>query len=138
MQVMKTIAIGLSLGTGITGGQFWGPLYVGCAAAHLLQDICLWFDSRFSFITILAAHPCVMILCTMGSAHVGKYSSLMKFLVETSPSIPSMRILSLVTFRTHLGIMLILTVTISAFSAKDDPSSAIALAGDYSAVFPLV
>lgn len=111
--VMKIIATGLSLGTGIIGGQFWGPLYVGCAAAHLLQDVCVGFESRFGFGTALVAHPCVMILCTMGSAHV-------------------------VTFRTHIGIMLILTVTISAFSEKDDPNSAVELAGDYSAVFPLL
>jgi hypothetical protein len=37
-----------------------------------------------------------------------------------------------------MGIMLILTLTISAFSAKDDPSKAINMAGDYSAVFPLL
>jgi hypothetical protein len=28
----KILTIGLSLGTGICGGHFWGPLYVGCAA----------------------------------------------------------------------------------------------------------
>lgn len=136
--IMKIIAIGLSLGTGITGGQFWGPLYVGCAAAHWLQDVCVWIGSRFGFGVFLTAHPCVMILCTMGSAHVGKFLHfpdilLILFIILIKNSLPI-----LVTYRTHLGIMLILTVTISSFSAKDDPNSAKGFAGDYSAVFPLL
>lgn len=72
LMIAKTIVTGLSLGTGAAGGQFWGPLYVGCAAAHFLTDVCSWFDNRFSFGRGLARHPCVVILCTMGSAHVGK------------------------------------------------------------------
>jgi hypothetical protein len=42
-----------------------------------------------------------------------------------------------VTYRAHMGIMLILTLTISAFSPEDgNPNYSIA--GDYSAVFPLL
>jgi H+/Cl- antiporter ClcA len=68
----KIVAIGLSLGTGITGGQFWGPLFVGCAASNLLTDVVELFHSHFGFGHGLAAYPCVVILCTMGAAHVGK------------------------------------------------------------------
>ena len=42
-----------------------------------------------------------------------------------------------VTFRAHTAIMLILTLTISAFDPEDD-SNLTAVAGDYSAVFPLL
>jgi hypothetical protein len=71
--ISKTVVIGLSLGTGIVAGQFWGPLFVGCAAAHLLTDVCLLVSERFSLLHSLGAHPCLVILCTMGSAHVGKF-----------------------------------------------------------------
>lgn len=76
IMVAKTVVIGLSLGTGIIGGQFWGPLCVGCAASHLLTDVVELFHSRFGFGHGLAAHPCVVILCTMGAAHVGKCRTL--------------------------------------------------------------
>jgi H+/Cl- antiporter ClcA len=73
ISVTKTIVIGLSLGTGIVGGHFWGPLYVGCAASHLLTDLVKLFDARFGFGGGLGTHPCVVILCVMGAAHVGKW-----------------------------------------------------------------
>ena len=41
----------------------------------------------------------------------------------------------IVSFRAHTAIMLILTLTISSFTAEDD---SISIAGDYSAVFPLL
>lgn len=108
--VLKTLVIGLSLGTGIVGGHFWGPLYVGCAASHWLTDMVHSMPTRV--FDSLAAHPCVVILCTMGAAHV-------------------------VTFRAHTAIMLILTLTISAFNPESDDGS-YDVAGDYSAVFPLL
>jgi len=43
----------------------------------------------------------------------------------------------LVTFRAHMAIMLILTLTISAFDPEDN-NTAFTVAGDYSAVFPLL
>lgn len=69
----KTVVIGLSIGTGIIGGQFWGPLFVGCVASHLLTDVIELFNSHFGFGHGLATYPCVVILCTMGAAHVGEY-----------------------------------------------------------------
>jgi len=110
----KIVVTGLSLGTGIIGGHFWGPLFSGCAASHLLSDITKWLDRNYGIAGALAAYPCVTILCTMGSTHV-------------------------VTFRAHTAIMLILTLTISAFDPEgDDEGGGVAVAGDYSAVFPLL
>lgn len=43
-----------------------------------------------------------------------------------------------VTFRAHMAIMLILTLTISAFDPENDVNSPFSVAGDYSAVFPLL
>ena len=106
--------MGLSLGTGIIGGHFWGPLFVGCAASHLFTDVIGVLSEVFGFGGRLAAYPCVVILCTMGSAHV-------------------------VTFRAHMAIMLILTLTISAFDPDGETGSGFnTVAGDYSAVFPLL
>jgi H+/Cl- antiporter ClcA len=106
----KIFVTGLSLGAGI-GGQFWGPLFVGCSAGHFLVDFVNWLAERYGFPGDLAAFPCVVILCSMGAAHV-------------------------VTFRAHLSIMLILTLTISTFDSDKNPD--LATAGDYSAVFPLL
>jgi hypothetical protein len=111
--VTKVVVVGLSLGTGIIGGHFWGPLFVGCSASHLLTDSVRWFDDKFGFGGSLAAYPCVAILCVMGSAHV-------------------------VTFRAHIAIMLILTLTISAFNPEVGSNSNFTVSGDYSAVFPLL
>jgi H+/Cl- antiporter ClcA len=68
----RAITTGLSLGTGIIGGQFWGPLCVGCSAAHFLSEIFSNIFERFGFGSELAAYPCIAILCTMASTHVGK------------------------------------------------------------------
>jgi hypothetical protein len=106
----KIVATGLSLGTGIIGGHFWGPLFAGCTASHFLTEFSKLLDRHTGFGGALGAYPCVTMLCTMGSAHV-------------------------VSFRAHTAIMLILTLTISAFD--DDDSSAAGggkgTAGDYSA-----
>jgi H+/Cl- antiporter ClcA len=75
--VAKTLVVGLSLGTGIIGGHFWGPLYVGCAASHFLTDVVNLLHDKFGFSTALSAYPCVVILCTMGSAHVGMFKKKM-------------------------------------------------------------
>ena len=109
----KTVTIGVSLGTGIIGGHFWGPLFVGCAASHLFTDLInIMADHTGGLGRQLAAYPCLVILCTMGAAHV-------------------------VSFRAHMAIMLILTLTISAF-APEDGNPYFGIAGDYSAVFPLL
>ena len=108
----KIFVTGLSLGTGIIGGHFWGPLFVGCAASHLLTDVANVMQRSIGFGEGLAAYPCVSILCMMGSTHV-------------------------VTFRAHMAIMLILTLTISAFDQGDSSGTGYT-AGDYSAVFPLL
>jgi len=110
--VSKVVVVGLSLGTGIIGGHFWGPLFIGCSASHFFTGIVdVISKASGGFGKELAAFPCVAILCTMASAHV-------------------------VTFRAHMAIMLILTLTISAFNPKDN--SDFSVAGDYSAVFPLL
>jgi len=102
--ITKTITIGLSIGTGIIGGHFWGPLFIGCAAGHFFTDMMIIFNEWIGIGSeALASYPCVAILCIMGSTHV-------------------------VTFRAHLAIMLILTLTINTFEGG----------GDYSAVFPLL
>merc|ERR1711957_995600 len=87
----KIVTTGLSLGTGIIGGHFWGPLYTGAAAAWFVHDI---FRNFFPFLPVLSQYPCIGILCIMGSTHV-------------------------VTYRTHTAIMLVLTLTISNFVSED-------------------
>jgi hypothetical protein len=109
--VSKILTIAFSLSTGIVGGQFWGPLFVGCAASHFFTDFMAICSKVFGFGEILSAYPCVAILCIMGSVHT-------------------------VTFRAHMAIMLILTLTVSAFSPNGGSSSS--EGGDYSAVFPLL
>lgn len=106
----KILVVGLSLGTGIVGGHFWGPLFVGCAASHLFTDVLQILTGWTGYGANLSAYPCTAILCIMGSSHV-------------------------VAFRAHTAIMLILTLTINAFSEND---AGPATAGDYSAVFPLL
>ena len=111
----KIVVVGLSLGTGIIGGHFWGPLFCGCSAAHLFTDISLGLSKHYGIGGNLSAYPCVAILCTMGSAHV-------------------------VTYRAHMAIMLILTLTISTFNPQNetDGVGVVGVSGDYSAVFPLL
>jgi hypothetical protein len=81
--------------------------------SHFLTDVVRWLGQQYGFSTSLATYPCVVLLCTMGSTHV-------------------------VTFRAHMAIMLILTLTISAFDPEDDAHGHSKVAGDYSAVFPLL
>ena len=57
--VAKIFVTGLSLGTGIVGGQFWGPLFVGCAASHFLTDLVEKVSTMFGIATNLSAYPCV-------------------------------------------------------------------------------
>mmetsp|Transcript_6609 Transcript_6609/g.13864 ORF Transcript_6609/g.13864 Transcript_6609/m.13864 type:complete len:1095 (-) Transcript_6609:70-3354(-) len=110
----KIITIGLSIGTGIIGGHFWGPLYVAAAGSRFFIDLMMIVHSKLGFGEVLYSYPCVAILCIMASTHV-------------------------VTFRTHMAIMLILTLTISAFTPEEysgeTPQN---MGGDYSAVFPLL
>lgn len=106
--VTKVVVIGLSLGTGIVGGHFWGPLYVGCAASHFFSDIWSLISQQF-FGKVIGDYPCVAMLCIMGSAHV-------------------------VTFRANMAIMLILTLSIKSFTSELSDSAS----GDYSAIFPLL
>jgi H+/Cl- antiporter ClcA len=111
----KIVVVGLSLGTGIIGGHFWGPLFCGCSAAHLFTDVSVWLSKTYGVGASLSSYPCVVILCTMGSAHV-------------------------VTYRAHMAIMLILTLTISAFNPQNETEGVgvVGVSGDYSAVFPLL
>jgi len=109
--VSKILVTGLSLGTGIIGGHFWGPLFTAVAASHFFTDLVGIVSELIGTSGNLAAYPCVVILCFMGSVHV-------------------------VTFRAHLAIMLVLTLTISAFDPENGDSGP--TAGDYSAVFPLL
>eukprot|EP00977_Amphora_coffeiformis_P011294 scaffold2720_cov173-Amphora_coffeaeformis.AAC.1 len=110
--VSKTLVTGLSLGTGIIGGHFWGPLFVGCASGYFLSDIIHIVADWVGMGSTITVYPCLIILCTMGAAHV-------------------------VSFRAHTAIMLILTLTISAFSPEDE-NPYFGMAGDYAAVFPLL
>lgn len=89
--VGKILVIGLSLGTGIVGGHFWGPLYVGCAGSHFFVD--MW--SKIGFGSVISYYPCVAMICIMGSAHT-------------------------VIFRAHMAIMLILTLSINSFSSTNE------------------
>ena len=109
----KIIVIGLSLGTGVCGGHFWGPLFVGAAAARFFTDLMNVCSEHVPFLNIFSEYPCVAILCFMGSAHV-------------------------VIYRAHISIMLILTLSISAFSNDIVNTAQKYLGGDYSAIFPLL
>mmetsp|Transcript_33132 Transcript_33132/g.76398 ORF Transcript_33132/g.76398 Transcript_33132/m.76398 type:complete len:651 (-) Transcript_33132:337-2289(-) len=92
ISVGKVVVTGLSLGTGIMGGHFWGPLYTGAAAAWFFH---YFFEQFFPFFPALSEFPCVGILCIMGATHV-------------------------VTYRAHTAIMLVLTLTIKNFLSEDD------------------
>lgn len=101
--VAKLVTTGLCLGTGIMGGHFWGPLFVGAAATWFIIGMSKSFGIEF-----LSTYPCIGLLCIMGSTHV-------------------------VTYRTGIAIMLILTLTIDSFSKSANNEQ-----GDYSAVLPLL
>jgi len=108
LSILKIITVGVGLGTGIVGGQFWGPLFTGAAASYVITDICeaLYDSTGLNIFAVLSAYPCVSLLCIMGATHV-------------------------VIFRAHTAIMLILTLTVSSFEGEGG-------AGDYSAIFPLL
>jgi hypothetical protein len=114
ISLTKIVTIGLSLGTGVCGGHFWGPLYVGAAASHVFVDVVKLFvenESPDSFISHLQGFPCVAMICIMGSSHV-------------------------VTYRCHTAIMLILTLTISTFKEQIIGDQQFSIG--YSALFPLL
>jgi H+/Cl- antiporter ClcA len=73
ISVAKIVTTGLSLGTGIVGGHFWGPLFVGCSSGHFLTQAVRMFSEKTGYGATLAQYPCVVILCVMGSAHVVTY-----------------------------------------------------------------
>jgi H+/Cl- antiporter ClcA len=66
----KTVVVGLSLATGILGGHFWGPLFVGCALSHFLTDAVNAVAPVLGFGGSLVAYPTIVMLCVMGGAHV--------------------------------------------------------------------
>ena len=114
--LFKIIVVGISLGSGIVGGQFWGPLYTGAAASYFLTDVfkIIHNHTDIAFFGVVSQYPCVALLCIMGATHV-------------------------VTFRAHTAIMLILTLTVSSFDAEGGDFTGGTLGGgDYSAVFPLL
>jgi H+/Cl- antiporter ClcA len=57
----KIFVTGLSLGTGIVGGHFWAPLFVGCAASHFLTDLMDIVSTSLGFTSSLSAYPCVAV-----------------------------------------------------------------------------
>jgi H+/Cl- antiporter ClcA len=73
ISVAKVITTGLSLGTGIVGGHFWGPLFVGCSSGHFLTEVVRLFSEQTGYGGSLSRYPCLVILCVMGSAHVVTY-----------------------------------------------------------------
>lgn len=114
----KVLVIGLSLGTGIVGGHFWGPLYVGAATANIYTSAMTLLSTTISehfgetavlslLAKNLAMYPTLALICVMGSCHV-------------------------VTFKANMAIMLILILTIREFAGSGNAVS------DYSAVFPLL
>jgi len=107
--ITKIVAIGLSLGTGIIGGHFWGPLYVGCAASHFFLDIWSIFSAMIGFGSQISEYPCGAMLCIMGSAHV-------------------------VIFRANIAIVLILSLSIQSFLANMSNG----VSSNYSAIFSLL
>lgn len=105
----KIFVVGISLGTGVCGGHFWAPLFVGCAGAQFFNDLMLLTAKDYGFGAVIGEYPCAAIICIMGATHV-------------------------VTFRAHIAIMLILTLTISSFSSDINSEGS----GDFSAIFPLL
>jgi len=120
LTVTKIIVVGLSLGTGVCGGHFWAPLFVGCAASHFFTDIMKLFSDYCGELDVvgvvggvahlISKYPCLAMLCIMGSTHV-------------------------VTFRAHMAIMLVLTLSIKSFATEEKLATS---SGDYSAIFPLL
>jgi H+/Cl- antiporter ClcA len=107
--IAKLVCIGLSIGTGIVGGQFWGPLYIGAVASNFLIDFMKIIHHYLSIGSSFFEHPCIALLCIMGSAHV-------------------------VVFRAHSAIVLLLILTISAF----EEGSKFFTTENYASIFPLL
>lgn len=57
----KIFVTGLSLGTGIVGGHFWAPLFVGCAASHFLTDSIAVISNSLNISMSLSSYPCVAV-----------------------------------------------------------------------------
>lgn len=57
----KILVTGLSLGTGIVGGHFWAPLFVGCAASHFLTDLVDTISNISGISFSLSTYPCVAV-----------------------------------------------------------------------------
>lgn len=106
----KIFVVGLSLGTGVCGGHFWAPLFVGCAASHFFTDVMANLSEFIGYGSQLSAYPCLAVLCIMGGTHV-------------------------VTFRAQLAIVLVLTLSIKSFTNGEKLHQ---VNGDYSAIFPLL
>jgi hypothetical protein len=138
ISVAKIITTGLSLGTGIVGGHFWGPLFVGCSSGHFLTQMVLEFSKKTGYGDSLSRYPCVVILCVMGSTHVVTYRAHMAIVRSYTYYRDSRARLHPILGLTHIFSiqMLILTLTISAFNPEDGRNGSVA--GDYSAVFPLL
>ena len=66
----KIIVTGLSLGTGIVGGHFWAPLFVGAAASQFFTEFIGLSSKWLGVSTTLTEYPCVALLCIMGATHV--------------------------------------------------------------------
>lgn len=107
--ISKVVCIGLSVSTGIVGGQFWGPLYIGAVASNFFIDFMRIIHQYLSIGSSFFEHPCIALLCIMGSAHV-------------------------VVFRAHSAIVLLLILTISAF----EEGSKFFTTENYASIFPLL
>lgn len=66
----KIFVTGLSLGTGIVGGHFWAPLFVGAAASQFFTEFIGLSSNWLGVSTTLTEYPCVALLCIMGATHV--------------------------------------------------------------------
>ena len=80
--VAKIFTTGVSLGTGIVGGQFWSPLVVGCAGSHFFSGIMNHLSDSFGTSFSLAQYPCVALLCIMGSTYVHREIIIFPFLTN--------------------------------------------------------
>lgn len=55
----KIFVTGLSLGTGIVGGHFWAPLFVGAAASKFFTEFVGLCSKWLGISTTLTEYPCV-------------------------------------------------------------------------------
>jgi H+/Cl- antiporter ClcA len=66
----KIFVTGLSLSTGIVGGHFWAPLFVGATASQFFVELVTILSNWLGTPTSLTQYPCVALLCIMGATHV--------------------------------------------------------------------